>query len=82
MFRLKLAALALLVICAGTLAAQKAEPGMGDLIPRTGTIAYLTSDHPDALYRLFGHDEKGGWKLRSWAQKMLNKEREEETRPY
>ena len=78
MFRLKLAAVALLVICAGTLAAQNADPGMGDLIPRTGTIAYMTSDHPDALYRLFGRDEKGGWKLRSWAQKMLNKEHEKD----
>lgn len=67
-----------LAACAATLAAQNAGPGPGDLIPRTGTIAYLTSDHPDTLYRLFGRDTNGGWKLRSWAQGMMNKEHSED----
>ncbi|MCA8937656.1 MAG: hypothetical protein KDB68_15780 [Planctomycetes bacterium] len=78
MTRLRLIAIALFVTCAGALAAQQAAPGPGDLIPRTGTIAYMTSDHPDALYRLFGHDEKGGWKLRSWAQRMMKKSHEKD----
>jgi hypothetical protein len=69
----RFAALALCLCLAPALLAQ-AEPGPGDLIPRTGTIAYLVSDNPDALYRLFGRDAKNGWKLRSWFEGMLNKE--------
>jgi hypothetical protein len=61
-------------ICLAPALLAQAEPGPGDLIPRTGTIAYMVSDHPDALYRLFGRDAKNGWKLRSWAEGMLNKE--------
>lgn len=74
MTRILLAALTL-AACAASLSAQ-AEPGPGDLIPRTGTLAYMTSDHPDTLYRLFGRDTSGGWKLKSWAQRMLNQQHE------
>lgn len=78
MTRMRLIAMALAAICAGALTAQQVDPGMGDLMPRTGTIAYMTSDHPDALYRLFGRDDKGGWKLRSWAQQMMKKNHEKD----
>lgn len=73
---LRLTTFALVVCLAPSLAAQK-EPGPGDLIPRTGTIAYMVSDHPDTLYRLFGRDASNGWKLRSWAEDMFNKEHKE-----
>lgn len=66
-----------LVACAATLSAQS-DPGPGDLIPRSGTIAYLTSDHPDTLYRLFGRDTQGGWKLRSWARGMMDQQHSED----
>ena len=72
MFRVRLTALLLIAGCASALAAQNA-PGPGDLIPRTGTIAYMVSDHPDTLYRLFGRDDKGGWKLRSFAESSMLK---------
>ena len=77
MVRIRLAALLVLAGCASVLAAQQA-PGPGDLIPRTGTIAYMVSDHPDALYRLFGRDDKGGWKLRSFAESMMQKQHEKD----
>ncbi|MCB9893940.1 MAG: hypothetical protein H6839_05815 [Planctomycetes bacterium] len=72
MYGIRLAALLLMTACASALAAQNA-PGPGDLIPRTGTIAYMVSDHPDTLYRLFGRDDKGGWKLRSFAESSMLK---------
>ena len=72
MTRYLLAAITL-TTCATTLVAQS-DPGPGDLVPRTGTIAYMTSDHPDTLYRLFGRDTNGGWKLKSWAEGMMNKQ--------
>jgi hypothetical protein len=71
---IRLTALAFCFALAPALLAQQKEAGPGDLIPRTGTIAYMVSDHPDALYRLFGRDAKNGWKLRSFAESMLNKE--------
>ena len=71
-----LTTLAIAICLAPALLAQ-AEPGPGDLIPRNGTVAYMVSDHPDALYRIFGRDSKNGWKLRSWAEGMLNKEHED-----
>lgn len=77
MTRIRLAILATLALCASALAAQQA-PGPGDLAPRTGTIAYMISDRPDALYRLFGRDSKGGWKLRSFAESMMRKQHEQD----
>ena len=76
MTRTLIAVLAL-ASCAAVLGAQ-AKPAPGDLIPRSGTLAYMTSDSPDTLYRLFGRDQQGGWKLKSWALGMM--EREHETR--
>lgn len=77
MTRIRLALMATLALCASALAAQQA-PGPGDLAPRAGTIAYMISDKPDALYRLFARDNKGGWKLRSFAESMLHKQHEAE----
>lgn len=77
MNRIRLAVLATIALCASALAAQQA-PGPGDLAPRTGTIAYMISDRPDALYRLFGRDSKGGWKLRSFAESMMRKQHEQD----
>jgi hypothetical protein len=45
----------------------------GDLMPRSGTLAYMVSDSPDVVYRLFGKDNKGAWKLRSFAKTMMEK---------
>jgi len=67
--------LVLVCLCA-PLAAQDAPaaPAEGDLIPRAGTLMYMVSDRPDVLYRVFGVDKKGGWRLRNLAQDSLNKE--------
>ncbi|MBX3474540.1 MAG: hypothetical protein KF754_09170 [Planctomycetes bacterium] len=72
----KLTLFVLLALVALPLAAQgqKAPPAEGDLIPRSGTLMYMVSDRPDVLYRLFGVDKKGGWRLRGFAQDSLNKE--------
>ncbi|MCB9932378.1 MAG: hypothetical protein H6841_03050 [Planctomycetes bacterium] len=76
MTRTRLFLFATIVACASALTAQQA-PGPGDLAPRNGTIAYMVSDRPDALYRLFGRDDKGGWKLRSFAESMMRKQHEQ-----
>ncbi|MBZ0134960.1 MAG: hypothetical protein K8I27_01140 [Planctomycetes bacterium] len=73
MIRFQLTMLAVIASLATAVAAQQA-PGPGDLIPRSGTIAYMTSDRPDALYRLFGRDTKGGWKLKSFTRGMMDKQ--------
>ncbi|MDC1142512.1 hypothetical protein OAU50_05435 [Planctomycetota bacterium] len=49
----------------------------GDLMPRSGTLAYMVSDTPDIFYRLFGKDSKGAWKLRSFAKTMMEKKIED-----
>lgn len=69
---LMLAALAV----AMPLAAQDAPkpPAEGDLIPRAGTLMYMVSDRPDVLYRVFGVDKKGNWRLRALMQDSLNRE--------
>ncbi len=54
--------------------AQKAPPAEGDLIPRAGTLAYITSDRPQVIYRLFGTDPNGGWKLRTFIEAKLDEE--------
>ncbi|MCC6464873.1 MAG: hypothetical protein IT463_05980 [Planctomycetes bacterium] len=61
------------LLLAPALSAQ-AAPKEGDLVPRDGTIMYMVSDRPDALYRLFGTDAKGNWRLRALAQKSLDAE--------
>lgn len=62
-----------MLLLAPALAAQ-AAPAEGDLVPRDGTIMYMVSDRPDALYRLFGTDARGNWRLRALAQKGLDAE--------
>lgn len=68
----------LLMFCALTAtplwAQAPAAPAEGDLIPRAGTLMYMVSDRPDVLYRMFGVDKKGGWRLRGLAQDSLNRE--------
>jgi len=63
-----------LLLLAAPLFAQQKDVGEGDLIPRNGTLMYMVSDRPDVLYRLFGVDKKGAWRLRSLVQDSLNKE--------
>lgn len=63
-----------LLLLASPLAAQKKDVAEGDLIPRNGTLMYMVSDRPDVLYRLFGVDKKGAWRLRSLAQESFDKE--------
>src|SRR5262245_38623482 len=53
---------------------SQAEPAEGDLIPRSGTLMYMVSDRPDILYRMFGADKDGNWRLRALAGENLDKE--------
>lgn len=64
------------VLLALPLAAQDAPkpPAEGDLIPRAGTLMYMVSDRPDVLYRVFGVDKKGNWRLRALAQDSHTRE--------
>lgn len=59
-------------LCAPLLA--QATLADGDVIPRSGTLMYMVSDRPDALYRLFGQDAKGNWRLRAMVQGQLDHE--------
>lgn len=61
------------VLMAGALSAQ-AGTNPGDMIPRAGTAGYIISDRPDVLYRLFGKDPAGLWRLRAKAQSELDKQ--------
>jgi hypothetical protein len=63
----------LLTLCASPLLAQT-PPAEGDLIPRSGTLMYMVSDRPDVLYRMFGTDKNGNWRLRALANESLDKE--------
>lgn len=73
MLRQLIALLGIFTLGAAALTAQS-EPGPGDLIPRTGTLAYMTSDKPDVLYRMFGRDSQGGWKLRSFLHTKMEED--------
>lgn len=73
MKRILLAFFAALLL-APALAAQKAAPKDGDLVPRAGTLAYMVSDRPEALLHLFGRDAAGKWRLRGFLEKKLEED--------
>ena len=64
--------LAALALCAPLFA--QAAPAEGELIPRAGTLMYMVSDRPEVLYRMFGTDKNGNWRLRALAGESLDKE--------
>lgn len=71
----------------GTLAsAQETTTGdeLGRLIPRSGTLTYAVSERPDVFYRLFGKDDAGQWKLRSFLTDKMKEEKatEDQTRVF
>lgn len=67
--------LMVLAVASTALAGQTAD---GDLMPRSGTLSYMVSDSPDVLYRLFGKDNKDGWRLRSIAHTLFLKDVDKE----
>lgn len=72
MQRIALSMLAISLLATALAAQDGTKPG--DMIPRAGTAGYIVSDRPDVLYRLFGKDPAGVWRLRAKAQSELNKE--------
>lgn len=71
---MRILTLCLLLATLGTPLLAQTAPAHGDMVPRAGTLLYMVSDRPDVLYRLFGQDPKGGWRLRSLFTDSLDRE--------
>lgn len=67
---------AMLALLATPLLAQGFKHG--DLLPRNDILTYAVSDRPQAVYRLFGKNAKGEWRIKAWPYEKLEEESKRE----